>query len=293
MKKTTISDLYLINDDCIYNFEDKIIITEVGKNNFTNTNIFPVRTSSFSFFIIEEGEMEIELDYQLHVLKKHFFLTILPEHLIQSIKIRNDFKAQLMIVDQSYFSSIEMNNLRLYQPVFLNIRRHPGFLLEKEEYGIIRSCNERMRQKIIEKNHNLQGTLIKTLLIECILEMDNILINRNYSSNFQKLSHQENILYNFFQLLQQNVKDEHTVVFYSDKLNITPQYLALILKKMTGKTTRDWIAVALIIEAKILLKYSLHTVQQISESLNFCDASSFGKFFKNLTGITPFQFRKK
>ena len=46
-------------------------------------------------------------------------------------------------------------------------------------------------------------------------------------------------------------------------------------------------------EAKNLLRYSGKNVQQIAYELNFSNQSSFGKYFKNLTGMSPTQFQNQ
>jgi len=48
-----------------------------------------------------------------------------------------------------------------------------------------------------------------------------------------------------------------------------------------------------LIQAKQLLIERKYTLEQISDRLGFCDASSFTKSFKMLTGQTPSQFREK
>jgi len=292
IKQVVFSELFNLNSLITQNFENKILLAEIGYSGLLLTGLLPARTSTISFFLIEKGFIEVELDYSLHSLKENSFLIILPEHLIQSIRISKDFKAKLIIIDQEYFGSMEINKNRQYQPGFMNVRRYPGSLLSKEEIEVISSCFVRMKQKILNEKHHRREAIIKILLTECILEIDNIFIDREYSSNFQPLSRQEILLQNFFQLLQVNIKYEHQVTFYSDKLNVTPQYLALVLKQLTGKTTREWIAHALLTEAKILIKHSQNSIQQISDFLNFCDASAFGKFFKNLTGKTPFKYKR-
>jgi len=290
MKQINFSELNHISDDAYY-FEDKIVLGKARKN-LLNTKLFPARASAFTLFVIEKGCMEIGLDYSSYTLTESSFLIILPEHLIKSLDVTDNFEANVIISDQEYFGNIGDNKDKLYQPEFMNIRKCPGFEMTKRELEVFKSCYSRIKQKIIQKHH-LKDQIIKVHLMELIIEIYNMFIERGYTSNMEKLPRQEYILYNFLQLLQENIRSEHKVVFYADRLHITPQYLALVLRRLTGKTTREWLANALIIEAKILLKHSQLSVQQISNSLNFCDPSAFGKFFKNMTNVTPFQYRKQ
>jgi len=292
IKQASISDLYSIKDENVQTFRQDIVLADVDVNTFSVNDIFPARASTFFLFIIERGHIEIELDYKGHFVGQCCFLIILPEHLIQSMKLSSDFRGRLMIISQSYYSSVEKDNLRLHHPLFLNVKKFPILHLSEYENCIVNSCWNRIKQVITYQNHHFKEDLIKTILIEFMLELENILIDRKYGVNHQKSPRQEELVQKFFQLLKDYGTMEHKVSFYAYRLHITPQYLAIILKQQTGKTTHEWIANALIIEAKILLKHSQLSIVQISDSLNFCDPSAFGKFFKTYTKTTPFQFRK-
>ena len=87
-------------------------------------------------------------------------------------------------------------------------------------------------------------------------------------------------------------KEQHVVSFYAEQLYITPQYLSLILKELTGRSANKWIDEALMQEAKILLKAPQATVQQVAVALHFSDQSTFGKFFKKHAGMSPMEYRK-
>jgi AraC-like DNA-binding protein len=73
----------------------------------------------------------------------------------------------------------------------------------------------------------------------------------------------------------------------------TASNLSRIMKAFSGKTAVKWINDVLVTEAKILLRKPGATVQQIADELNFGDQSSFGKFFKKHTGLTPREYRKQ
>ena len=91
----------------------------------------------------------------------------------------------------------------------------------------------------------------------------------------------------FFHLLAVYYKENRTVKFYADKLNITSKYLTTAIKKATGRPVLEWLHEAVLIEAKMLLKTTDLTVQEISDRLYFSSPSAFVQFFKKHTGTTP------
>lgn len=95
----------------------------------------------------------------------------------------------------------------------------------------------------------------------------------------------------FIRLVKDNFKNERFLEFYSDLLGVTPKHLSRTVKAQTGCTAAAWIERFLILEAKILLKSTNLTIQQISDSLNFPSQSFFGKYFKKNVGVSPKTFR--
>ena len=95
----------------------------------------------------------------------------------------------------------------------------------------------------------------------------------------------------FLGLVRDNHRREHSIGFYADRMFISPKYLSLIIKEATGKSAAEWIDQYVIQEAKNLLRYSGKNVQQIAYELNFTNQSSFGKYFKHITGLSPTQFQ--
>lgn len=91
----------------------------------------------------------------------------------------------------------------------------------------------------------------------------------------------------FFKLLATNYKKYRSVKFYADQLNLTPKYLSTAIKHKTGRPILDWIHEAILIDAKMLLRTTDLTVQQIAAQLNFSSASAFVQFVKKHTGHTP------
>ena len=95
----------------------------------------------------------------------------------------------------------------------------------------------------------------------------------------------------FLRLVRANYRSQRAIAFYADKMFISPKYLSLIIKEATGRSAAEWIDSYVLQEAKNLLRYSGKNVQQIAYELNFTNQSSFGKYFKHLTGMSPTRFQ--
>lgn len=108
----------------------------------------------------------------------------------------------------------------------------------------------------------------------------------------QPRSRRANYVFDFMRLVHKYHRQERSVGFYADKLFISPKYLSLIIKESTGRSAAEWIDEYVILEAKNLLRFSGKNVQQIAYELNFSNQSSFGKYFKHLTGMSPTEFQR-
>ena len=121
------------------------------------------------------------------------------------------------------------------------------------------------------------------LILEIIAEYEKVFNTIDKPSNIKA----NNLSDRFFRILATNYKTNRTVKFYADKLNLTPKYLSTAIKRATGRPILVWIHEAILIEAKMLLRTTDMTIQQIADQLNFSSPSAFVQFFKKHTGKTP------
>ena len=76
-------------------------------------------------------------------------------------------------------------------------------------------------------------------------------------------------------------------------VRVAPNYLNERVKSDTGIPVTKHIQHALLIEAKKLLLYTDHSINEIGMTLGFEDTSYFIRFFRKLTKKTPGEFRRK
>ena len=111
--------------------------------------------------------------------------------------------------------------------------------------------------------------------------------------NVNYTDHSLPIFQNFENLLQKNFEKHLSVTNYAELLNISPNYLNHICKKIHGKNAKRIIDERLLLEAKRELFSGKQSVSEIAFNLNFKDASYFSRFFKKLSGENPESFRNK
>ena len=100
------------------------------------------------------------------------------------------------------------------------------------------------------------------------------------------------ILEDFLKLVRDYHTKQRDLSFYADKLYLTPKYLSKLVKTVSGKSAHEWIDAFVILEAKNMLKYSDLSIKSIVYELNFPNQTTFYRFFKAKTGLTPSQYRK-
>ncbi|WP_019910994.1 helix-turn-helix domain-containing protein [Paenibacillus sp. HW567] len=78
----------------------------------------------------------------------------------------------------------------------------------------------------------------------------------------------------------------------AEELKMNANYLAELFSQSEGITIRDFIMQEKVSLAKNLLIYSEYSYSEIATSLGFCSQSHFGQNFKEVTRLTPRQYRE-
>lgn len=97
----------------------------------------------------------------------------------------------------------------------------------------------------------------------------------------------------FLQLVFEGHNAQYSVSEYATELNVTPNYLNKTVKQHTRRTAIDWIEIARINMAKILLKDPTVPIGDVAGRVGVPDQSYFARFFKKKTGFTPSEFRNQ
>ena len=113
----------------------------------------------------------------------------------------------------------------------------------------------------------------------------------NSDSTLKLIDRKTEIYHEYSELVMKHYHEWHHVSDYADALHITVPHLCSTIKQASQRTAGDWIAEAILTDAKAQLKLSVTPIKEIAISLGFENVAFFNRFFKTHVGITPKNYR--
>lgn len=150
----------------------------------------------------------------------------------------------------------------------------------------------------LEKNNQL--TNYKDIDLSTLYEINNKeSFNKLFSEFFNMIQKREVInstkltIKDIKELIQHNYCDySFSLQLIADKFNVSLSYLSQFFKEKTSSTILDYVATLKMEKAKNLLLTSNMTLKDIAEQVGYVNVSSFIRRFKQVTGMTPGEYKK-
>ena len=201
---------------------------------------------------------------------------------------------QILIHPDIYKNYLSEKNINAFS--FFSYDVNESLLLTEQEENTV----SLLMSQALDEMENMKDDFS----IPIILSYINTLLvttERYYSRQFSARKTMCNQLTsNFFKLLRSyykstsefSNKEQPTVLFFADKLNVTPNYLSDTIRHHSGKSALNIIHDYIIEEAKMLLITSSQSVSEISYILGFEYPTYFSRLFKKKTTFSPSDYRK-
>ncbi|MBR5331739.1 MAG: helix-turn-helix transcriptional regulator [Muribaculaceae bacterium] len=260
----------------------------------------PVRFDGLLFVLCLKGNLEVEINLEKVVIEQNSLLCLSPDRIISSKQTDfTNFEAYFLFLSPQLLRNlnIDINIINHSGPIasFKSNSRTSVIELESNETELLQKYLELLHLNTTENSNDIYIKSISRNIIASTLYQILHFASKRVSpevSDDRPKSRRSNYVHEFISLVHRHFRQERSVKFYADKLFISPKYLSLIIKEMTGRSAAEWIDECVILEAKNLLRFSGKNIQQIAYDLNFTNQSSFGKYFKHLTGMSPSEFQK-
>ena len=282
-----------------YNFNDKLIATVISPFSKMNANNLPTPSNAneelermMGFMFIIAGEAEFSIDYANYHFKENYWVELKPSADVKLLNYSNNFHAYIIMAAEDFIVDTLLDKKPIPVSHFVDSHESPHLEISEDELTALKLSADRILH-YMRIEHNYKKDMMHNTFFNFILEASNIFRNRDgVRKQMQHLSRKESIIREFLKLVEEHAMLEHNPSFYSDKMCISTQYLSIILKEVTGHTANYWISKKITSQARILLRTPNLTIKEITDKLHFADQSSFGKFFKKQTGMSPKKYRE-
>lgn len=276
--KNLIGDIDYVVDN------DFIVLDDLSK--FKIPNDSPIRLGAFTISLCLNGHITTDINMIRYDVQPGDMVITLPKDIIEHKDVSSDIRGIFFIVSQRFIEEA-FPKIGEILPIFLYIQKYPKIELTANQCFNIQQFYDFFIQRLKDQSV-YRDKMISSILQALIYYITGLLIN---SDKREKKERKEELLSKFIQLIIKHYKENRTLDFYAEKLFISTKYMSDIIKKTSGLTAHDWIDRYTILEAKILLRSTNKTIQEISNELNFPNHSFFSKYFKHHMGMTPKAYR--
>lgn len=253
--------------------------------------IFPFRSDHHVIIFLLKGKVKVQWNLTSVVLEKHDLIAISGRVVTQSIEMLEDSLAMIITFTREFALQNVQKSRALESFKLLSAPTTPKISLSPQDSNAFHALTSYLHLKAQNEQ--------EAFLSEKIVHAFNLLfyeLSTLYDTYHPvlpiDLSRKEELAASFIKLLGQHFRIHRSVDFYAQALHVTAGHLTKMLKRVSGKSARQLIDSAVVLEAKMLLANRSLTIAQIATALNFSDQSFFGKFFKKEAGLSPSAYRQ-
>lgn len=247
---------------------------------------FPFKINFTTLLFCVEGTMRFRVNLKEYELQPNHVMTVPQGSIGECINYTPNLRVALIaFTGNDYFVDLNASSVVEFRKYLMN---HAVVTLTPEEMEETLLIYHQMRKKLENPHFGFVREALKGYMQVLSANGSQWLRNNMNQESSQSIQNrQKQLLDRFLALVQEHYLTERSIQFYADKLCLTPKYLSQVIREASGRYAGDWIKDYVILEAKALLKSKKYTVQQVSDRLNFSNASFFGKFFKATVGCSP------
>lgn len=252
---------------------------------------YPIKISSFSLFLVTNGNVRLNIDFQEITLRHNDIIFLYPNNVIEFLEVSSDASFQSLFISGEYFTNLnlQMNSKDALEILSNNFSKILSLCTESTihittSFERLRFLNDPANETIFYKE--MQKGIINLIMYELAGYL------QKQQNSLLKTYRKEDIAIKFAHLVNQHYQKRRDVQFYADQLFVTRTHLTRTIKDVYLKNPKQIIEDKIISEAKILLLKSEFSINQVMGELRFDDQPTFTKFFKKKTGFSPNAYRK-
>lgn len=241
--------------------------------------------------LCKKGKMQMLINERTGSMTENEILICPANSYLSDCMYSSDFEGKACAFTDRILQDCLRSNVNLWNNV-MYIRKINHIKIEEASLLYMGHLYEVLRYLINESGRPYRKEEIQSIIGVILLGLCGLLYSEVGDDDFNNTSRKEFIFQKFLQKVSTSEKKRHSVDFYAEQLHITPKYLSLICKQISGKTALAWIEEYVLEDIRYYLRSSHISIKEIANKLGFPNLSFFGKYIKRTTGMSPRQLRK-
>ena len=258
--------------------------TIISKTSVSSDRYAFSHTDDYYFFgFIEDGQCCLNIDFEEYTFGKESLVIIRPEQVHRIIDAFN-LSATFLIIDSVLVNEEGKRTLERYgrQEIQLSDISELKPLLSLLDCKLSGMENPSAKAVVQRLTTVIVGLVVENIVNATIVQ-----------SKLQgTVTRHNEIVWEFRDLLENNIRNNRSPSFYAGRLNITVAYLNESVNSVLRTSVSHHSQNEIILLAKRQLVYTKASVKEIAHGLGFDDYSYFTRLFTNVTGVSPTLFRK-
>lgn len=239
--------------------------------------------------ICKQGSVKLTMNSREVVIKKGDMFVNFGDSMVSDVERSDDFSATAIVVSHDFLQESVMSLMHLW-PYLLHLMENPVVELGNNELERLVKNYNLIIERLMQEDHCFRREATIASVQACYLDVCDFL--KRKVPRGQRLQTRSYALFDqFVRLVANNYVEHRDVQWYADMMQITPKYLSEVVKEVSGRTSSQWITNFVITELKSLLRNSDLSIKEIAVEMNFPNQSFLGKYFKNVVGMSPNDFR--
>lgn len=246
------------------------------------------QSDGITMVLARRGVAHIEVDFTMYELSENKAITFAPKSTVRYVDMDDEFRCCVLSFDHA----MAVEAVPHPEPSFIDfMRRYPMDKIPAQRADAIAFRIADIAHFLYDNTGPHNMFIIRNIIQNIMFELYDATRIQFLSVEPKAMTRHDELFTQFIHLVYEHGDKEREVAFYSDKMCITPRYLARILRELSRETAKEIIDRHCVQEIKTRLRTTNDSIQSIAVDMKFPDQSFFTRYFKKQTGMTPTKFR--
>lgn len=239
-------------------------------------------------FFLMQGWADFKVNNEKLHLRAGQRLTTLPDTVFEFHGASENVRFMLYVIYPDTFMNM-FDGARLNYNLTSISGKHTVVTLPEVDLKYNFNLYLELKDELLKPEHELKEVMALCYL-NVLLTNDAQLCDSQNNIVGDTSSRQYDVYRKFLTDLNKHADKERSVNFYAGLQDISAKYLSFVCIQYSKKNASSWIDEYVATKAKALISVHHLSTQELCSELNFTSTSSFIRYFKRVTGMSPKEY---